>query len=313
MMIAIPTGVQIFCFLATIWNGRPKWDPPMLYIVSFILTFVMGGLTGVMIAAVPFNLQAHDTFFIVAHFHYVLIGGAVFPLLGALHYWFPKMTGRMMRPGLARLEAAIVFVGFHLTFFPMHILGLQGMTRRVYTYLPETGWGPLNALATVGAFVLSLGVLLLVANVVVSLRAPGATTAGPNPWNAGTLEWLTTSPPVDYNFGLLPVVKGPYPLWDEDPATRTWITGVATRHREVLVTTAHEARPDHRYPHPSHSIWPFWLAVATSIGFAGSVFNMWWFVVGAVLAAGPLVMWFWPDPGVRDELETRQREAEGRA
>src|SRR6185436_8221884 len=160
-----------------------------LYVLGFVFIFVIGGLTGVMLAAVPLDLQVHDTFFVVAHFHYVLIGGAVFPLLGAIHFWFPKMAGRRMSEALGKLSFALVFVGFNLTFFPMHQLGLEGMPRRVYTYLPETGWGDLNLLATAGAGVIALGVLAFVVNVLRS-RVAGA-PAGDNPWDADGLEWAT--------------------------------------------------------------------------------------------------------------------------
>ena len=141
MMIAIPNGVQIFCWIATLWGGRPLFRTPLLFVLGFFVIFVIGGLTGVMLASVPLDLQVHDTYFVVAHFHYVLIGGAVFPLLGAIYYWFPKFTGRMMSERLGRWHFWLLFVGFNLAFFPMHILGLQGMPRRVYTYPAEMGWG----------------------------------------------------------------------------------------------------------------------------------------------------------------------------
>ena len=142
MAISVPAGVQIFCWLATLWAGRPVFKTPLLFIIGFIVTFVIGGLTGVMVASVPFDTQVHDTYFVVAHFHYVLIGGAVFPLIGAIYYWFPKMTGRMMSETLGRISFWLIFVGFHLTFFPMHILGLQGMPRRIYTCLLYTSPSP---------------------------------------------------------------------------------------------------------------------------------------------------------------------------
>ncbi|HEX8905434.1 MAG TPA: cbb3-type cytochrome c oxidase subunit I, partial [Longimicrobiaceae bacterium] len=164
MLIAIPSGVQIFCWIATLWLGKPVFRTPLLYALGFIFIFVIGGLSGVMIASVPFDLQVHDTYFIVAHFHYVLIGGAVFPLLGAITYWFPKVTGRMTSEALGKLAFALVFTGVNVTFFPMHFLGLMGMTRRVYTYLPQQGWGGLNLLSTIGAYIIALGVIVFVAN-----------------------------------------------------------------------------------------------------------------------------------------------------
>jgi cytochrome c oxidase subunit I+III len=160
MMIAIPSGVQIFCWIGTLWRSKPNLKTPLLFVLGFVTIFVLGGLAGVMLASVPLNLQIHDTFFVVAHLHYVLIGGSVFPLFGAFYYWFPKWTGRMLSERAGRWNFGLMFVGFNLVFFPMHQLGLKGMPRRVYTYLPETGWGTLNLIASIGAFILGLGVLV---------------------------------------------------------------------------------------------------------------------------------------------------------
>src|SRR5215211_2498634 len=154
MLIAVPSGIQIFCWIATLWDGRPVFRTPLLFVLGFIVIFVIGGLSGVMVASVPLDSQVHDTYFVVAHFHYVLIGGAVFPLMGAIYYWFPKVTGRMLSERLGKWNFWLAFIGFNVAFFPMHVLGLQGMPRRVYTYLPEMGWGPLNRLASVGALIL---------------------------------------------------------------------------------------------------------------------------------------------------------------
>ena len=169
MTVAIPTGLQIFCWLATMWDGRPRFQVPMLYVVGFIVTFVIGGLSGVIIAAVPLDLELHDTYFIVAHFHYVLIGGAVFPLLGILTYWFPKITGRMMSETLGKIGFWMLFLGFQLTFFPMHFAGLLGMPRRVYTYPAGLGLELPNLLSTIGAFVVAAAVVLFVINGLISL------------------------------------------------------------------------------------------------------------------------------------------------
>src|SRR3954462_13687546 len=193
IVIAVPTGIQFFCWIATMWSGRIVFKTPMLWILGFFTIFLIGGLTGVMLAAVPLNIQVHDTFFVVAHFHYVLIGGAVFPLFGAVYYWFPKITGRLLGERMGQIFFGLMFIGFNLTFFPMHVLGLHGMPRRVYTYLPESGWGGLNLLSTIGAFTLGLAGLLFAINALLSLR--GGAIAGPNPWQAGTLEWSTPSPP----------------------------------------------------------------------------------------------------------------------
>src|SRR3954467_428680 len=186
----------------------------MLYVVGFIVTFVIGGLTGVMVASVPLDLQLHDTYFVVAHFHYVLIGGAVFPLLGILTYWFPKITGRMMDETLGKVGFWLTFIGFHLTFFPMHWSGLLGMPRRVYTYPAGLGLEAPNLLSTIGAFVLASAIVLFVVNGILSLYR-GA-IAGPNPWGAPTLEWATSSPPPDFNFAVVPKVSSPYAMWDPE-------------------------------------------------------------------------------------------------
>ncbi|HEV7384972.1 MAG TPA: cytochrome c oxidase subunit I, partial [Phenylobacterium sp.] len=185
MTIALPAGVQIFCWIATLWDGRPRFATPMLFVVGFVVVFVLGGLTGVMLAAVPLDLQVHDTYFVVAHFHYVLIGGAVFPLFGGFYYWFPKITGRMLSERLGRWNFWLFFVGFNVAFFPMHILGLIGMPRRVYTYPAHMGWDIWNQIASLGSVVVAVSVLVFIINVVISLRR-GA-VAGDNPWEASTL------------------------------------------------------------------------------------------------------------------------------
>jgi cytochrome c oxidase subunit I+III len=291
MMIAIPSGVQIFCWLATIWLGKPVFKPPFMFVVGFIAIFVMGGLSGVMLASVPIDLQVHDTFFVVAHFHYVLIGGAVFPLLGAIFYWFPKMTGRMMSETMGHVSFWVIFIGFNVTFFPMHRLGLMGMPRRVYTYLPETDWADMNLLASMGAAVLGIGVILFVGNALVSMGR--GRIAPPDPWAGDSLEWATLSPPPPYNFVHLPTVRGHAPLWNE-PMKSPVVTGLSVEKREVLVTRLLDAEADHRYVYPSPTFWPFFAAIATGLTFVASMFTPWGFAIGLSILLVFLALWFWP-------------------
>jgi cytochrome c oxidase subunit I+III len=271
-----------------------------------VVLFVIGGVTGVMVASVAYDQQVHDTYFVVAHFHYVLVGGSVFPLLGALYYWFPKITGRMLSEGLGRWSFWLIFIGVNLTFFPMHQLGLEGMPRRVYTYLSETGWGSLNLLSSIGAVTVALGVLLTLINLVRSLRL-GA-PAGANPWDADTLEWATSSPPPPYNFAHTPVVEGRAPLWEQSGDLPV-VTGLRTDVRDVLVTTLLDARPDNKHRHPTPSIWPLLAAIATTILFVTLIFTPWGAVIGTPLLLLALLGWGWP----RGEEKRQQKLVEQEA
>jgi heme/copper-type cytochrome/quinol oxidase subunit 1 len=283
--------VQIFCWVATLVLGRPLLRAPLLFILAFFFTFIIGGMTGVMVASVPLDTQVHDTYFVVAHFHYVLIGGAVFPLMGAITYWFPKITGRMMSERLGRWTVGLVFVGFNLTFFPMHILGLQGMPRRVYTYQADMGWGELNMFVSLSAVVLAAGFLMFFLNAIRSIRS-GA-PAGPNPWDAATLEWATSSPPPSYNFAYIPVVTSADPLWEEREDFHV-ASGLRADRRELVISTIAEARPQARESSPRDSIWPLWTAIATTIMLISSIFSPWAVVWGSVPIAVALIGWFWP-------------------
>ncbi|MDX8449951.1 cytochrome c oxidase subunit I [Mesorhizobium captivum] len=298
MMIAIPSGIQIFCWIATIWGGRPIFATPLLFVLGFIFTFVIGGLTGVMVSSVPLDVQVHDTYFVVAHFHYVLVGGAVFPLLGAAYYWFPKVTGRMLSERLGRWNFWLVFLGFNLTFFPMHILGLQGMPRRVYTYPLDSGWGGANLFISLSSLVLFAGFALFFANMVLSLRNGRA--AGDNPWDASTLEWATTSPPPSYNFAHLPVVTHREPLW-ADPDTLSVVEGLRVDAREVLGGTVADAVPQLRVPSSGNSIWPLLSAIAVGGTFFSSIYTPWAVVWGAIPVSISFICWFWPKDEPEDE------------
>jgi cytochrome c oxidase subunit I+III len=306
MMIAIPSGVQIFCWIATIWAGRPRFTVAFWFVLGFVVLFVIGGVTGVMVASVAFDQQVHDSYFVVAHFHYVLVGGSVFPLLGALYYWFPKITGRLLSERLGRWSFWLLFIGVNLAFFPMHQLGLEGMPRRVYTYLPGTGWGDLNLLSTVGAVIVALGMLLTLINGVWSLRR-GA-LAGDNPWDGDTLEWATTSPPPHYNFAYIPVVEGRAPLWEER-GTLPVVTGLRTDVRDVLVTTLLDAQPDSKHRHPTPSIWPLLTAIATTILFVTLIFTPWGAVIGTPLLLLGLLGWGWPHGEDKRQQKLVEQEA----
>jgi cytochrome c oxidase subunit I len=212
-LIAIPTGVKIFNWIATMWGGALRLTTAMLFAIGFIISFTIGGLSGVLFALVPIDWQTTDTYFVVAHFHYVILGGTVLAVFAGVYYWFPKMTGRMLDERLGKLHFWLFLIGFHLTFFVQHFLGLMGMPRRVYTYPDLPGWGLLNLISTVGSFLTAVAVLAFLWNVVVSLR--GGLAAGDNPWEAWTLEWATTSPPPPHNFDQLPPVRSRRPLWDD--------------------------------------------------------------------------------------------------
>ena len=209
-VIAIPSAIAVFAWIATIWAGRPRFDTPFLFFAGFVLLFVIAGVSGFMTAALALDWQLTDTYFIVAHIHYVLIGINVFPVVGGIHFWFPKFTGRMLSERLGKWTFWVMFVGFNLAFFPMHVLGLIGMPRRVYTYPTGLGFSDLNLVISIGAFVFAFGVLLLLVNIARTLQS--GTAVGPNPWDAATLEWSIPSPPPPYNFLTIPIVASRHPL-----------------------------------------------------------------------------------------------------
>ena len=211
-LIAVPTGIKFFNWLATMWGGQLKFDTPMLFAVGFIALFLIGGLDGVFLAVVPFDFMVTDTYWVVSHIHYVLVAGAVFAIFAALYYWFPKMAGRMLDERLGKLNFWLLFIGTNVTFFPQHLLGLDGMVRRIADYSPNAGWTELNFLSSVGAFIIALGILPFLWNLFITLRGPA--NAPDDPWDAYTLEWATTSPPPPYNFDVLPPIRSERPLFD---------------------------------------------------------------------------------------------------
>jgi cytochrome c oxidase subunit I+III len=290
MLIVIPNGVQIFCWIATLWTGKWNLKTPLVFVLGFFGIFVMGGLTGVMLASLPLDTQLHDTYFVVAHFHYVLIGGAVMPLFGAVYYWFPKFCGRMLNETAGVVHAVLFFIGFEMVFFPMHILGLIGMPRRVYTYLPETGWGDLNMLASIGAVIMSVATIVFFINAIYSWF--WGKVAGANPWGADTLEWSVPSPIPQYAFQYQPVVQGRHALWEQTEDAPV-VTGLHVSNREVVSTSIHDAVPDHRYGVQGPSIIPFIVSVITFMMFIGFMFTPLSLPLGMLVLFFAFLAWFW--------------------
>jgi cytochrome c oxidase subunit I+III len=294
--IAIPMGIQVFAWLATLWQGRPVLRVPMLFILGFLFIFTVGGLTGVMVAAVPYDWQVHDTYFVVAHFHYVLIGGMVFPLFAAFYYWTPFVTGRLMSERLGRAAFWLMFIGFNVSFLPMHLTGLRGMPRRVYTYPEGLGWDWLNLVATMGSFLFAAGVLVFLTDLVVHRRL--GRPAGNDPWNAPSLEWLSAG--KTYGFRSIVPVTARYPLWevegiDQDiEAGRGYLPDAPTREREALVTGPITAEPEQIIRLPGPGWTPFAAAAATAVLFTALTLKLMpTALVSGLVAALAYLYWFW--------------------
>ncbi len=302
-LITIPSAVAVVAWIATVWTGRPVFKPPMLFALGFIVLFVIGGVSGVVTAAVPFDWQVTDSYFVVAHIHYVLIGINVFGVMAGLHYWFPKMSGRLMHERLGTWSFWTMFIGVNVGFFPMHIAGLLGMPRRVYTYPAGVGLDALNGIETAGAFLFALGILLVIINVAVSWRGgPGARA---NPWDAGTLEWAVSLPPPEYDFAVIPTVGSTYPLWEDrlaraganpEGAGSSVFSGPVLGHgRESMATSPLEATVVAQQRMPQDSLWPLLLALGVAAVFYGLVFGVGWLAVGgAAWVAICMAGWFWP-------------------
>jgi len=280
MLIAVPTGVKIFNWIGTMWGGSIEFKTPMLFAIGFISLFIIGGLSGVSHAVAPSDFQQQDTYYIVAHIHYVLFGGSIFGILAGMYYWFPKLTGRMMSEGLGKWNFWLTFIGMNLTFFPMHFVGLNGMPRRIYTYSEEFGWGLLNSLASLGYVVLFIGMLLLVINIIQSLR--NGRVAGHDPWDAPTLEWSISSPPPVYNFAEIPRVEGRDPYWTTKRRAEAAGQPVTGPEARVDVSTIHM---------PSPSYWPALVAVGVVLIAAGLLTHYGLSFVGGVIALLGTIGW----------------------
>ncbi|RZJ00963.1 MAG: cytochrome ubiquinol oxidase subunit I, partial [Haliea sp.] len=295
--VAIPSAVQVFAWIATFFKGRERirMQTPTLFLLGFHFIFVLGGLTGVMVAVLPFDWQVHDTYFIVAHLHYVLIGGMVFPVFAGLYYWAPVFNGQRLSERAGRWVFGLMFGGFNLAFFPMHITGLLGMPRRVYTYAGDMGWNALNMLSTVGAFILGLGVLVFLVDAARMLVKKDREHG--NPWKAPTLEWL---PQEDYGVRSIPQIHSREPLWDqpalpdEVQAGRHWLPGTLTGGRETLVTSWRDATPQHLLVLPGDSWLPF-IAAAGTAGFflLLTVYQVVLAFACGITAIACIVLWLW--------------------
>jgi cytochrome c oxidase subunit I+III len=302
--IGVPAGIQIFAWLATLWAGRPVWKTPLLFVVGFIVTFVIGGITGIMVASAPLDLQAHDSYFVVGHLHYVLIGGVAFPFFAAAYYWLPKYMGKLLNERLGKLNFWLMLVGLNVTFMPMHFVGLMGMPRRVYTYEDGQGWEVYNLISTIGAFVLFSGIIVFGINLVYThFRGQ---PAGNNPWGGDSLEWSVTSPPPDQGYSVPPIVRSRHPLWDQDqlhtgdPRTVGLLNGLSRwplTWRAALITSTNHAEPEEVIRVSGPSIWPFLAACATVLFFIAEMIHKVWLLGLAVVAIiVTVVLWNRPEP-----------------
>jgi len=311
LLIVIPSAVAVFAWIATIFTGRPVFKTPFYFFAGFVFLFTVGGLSGFMTAAVPLDWQLTDTYFVVAHLHYVLLGINVFPVVGGIYFWFPKFTGKMMSEQLGKWNFWVMFIGFNLGFFPMHISGLLGMPRRIYTYPSGLGWDLPNLITSIGAFLFAIGVLLFLINIVISLKR--GVPAGSNPWDASSLEWMTPSPPPSFNFVSIPNVATRHPLWEdrlnEGPERSRLHEGMLLDHgRETVGTTALDGEPDVILRMPGDSYLPFLCTVAMTVLVFGGLYHLWWLTGAATLLVLVIsIAWLWP----RSSLVQTARGAHG--
>ena len=314
MVVSIPSAVNVVGWIATIWAGKPVWRTPLVFAIAAIIIFTIGGITGVMVASVPFDFQAHDTYFIVAHLHYVLFGGTIFPIFAALYFWTPKFSGRLLDEKLGMWSAGLMFVGFNVAFFPMHFSGLAGMPRRVYTYPAGLGLELFNLLSTIGGVILVAGIVLSLFNFAKSLRS--GRQAGPNPWRGDTLEWSEQSPPENAQFTRLPLVRSRHPMWDQAtlepvPDDNPYIAQVADaldsqpmQWRGSLLVGVLDGKPLGVAHLPRRSIWPFLLSVGFLCLFTAALLDhVILALIGFAISAVSLAGWHWP-------LDTERRAIE---
>jgi cytochrome c oxidase subunit I+III len=299
-MVVIPSTIQVFAWTTTIFTGLPRFRTPLLFIVGFIVMFVIGGLTGIMFVAIPFDQQVTDTYFVVAHFHYIIFGAAVFPIFGGMYYWFPKLTGRMYFELPGQISFWIIFIGTNLLFFPMHIVGLLGMPRRVYTYPGGLGWTSYNVVESIGGAITTIGILVLFANLAVSYFR--GEPAPDDPWHGPTLEWSIPSPPPEYNFAVIPTVSSAYPNWDEADRARDRErlaegVGVLDEGHEQVVSSFADGEPLEIVDMPHSSPWPILVALSAAGVFSVLVVEKFGVAaVFAVLLGLSLVGWHWQEP-----------------
>ncbi|WP_222129963.1 cytochrome c oxidase subunit I [Bordetella genomosp. 13] len=308
MLVAIPTAVQFFAWIATLWSGEVRFRLPMLYLGGFLAVFVLGGLTGVMLALVPFNWQAHDTHFVVAHLHYVLVGGMVFPILAATCYWMPHFTGRLPSEHAGRCAFWLIFVGFNLTFLPMHLTGLLGMPRRMHAYPGELGWDLPNLLSSVGGFMQAIGFAVFLVDMLLHARI--GPVAPRNHWRAGTLEWAMPTPTPAYNIGSIPSVHGREPLWDapdlgaELAGGRHWLGTPAPGRRQTLSVDVLSGRPESVAELPGPTWAPLHAGLATALFFLCILFKAYALaLVGAAIALAVFLAWAWRGGARQDPPE----------
>jgi cytochrome c oxidase subunit 1 len=283
MLIGVPTGVKIFNWIATLWGGSLNYKTPLYYGVGFLAMFLIGGITGVMLAVPPFDLQVTDTYFVVGHFHYVLFGGAIFALFAGLFYWWPKMFGRLLSERLGKWQFWLMLVGMNLTFFPMHWIGMIGQPRRTWTYEAGLGLEFWNLVETIGSYIVAVSIGLFVLNVFLSWR--NGEVPGNDPWDGHTLEWATTSPPPAHNFDAVPVIRSRRPVWDIKYGGGVAAADLTAPRNAQAAGASDEGEHAHDIHLPPPSFWPLVIAFGITVAGYG-----WLYLSAFVITAGISVM-----------------------